>query len=206
MTLYFINKALCEQYSWLFSDNKQYQNYMFKFRVQMTDLFQVELNTKHHLFMRNVYHHLFQLGRIRRGSLEENKMVHKYFKALFNSANKPLDIFTSQILTTMVIFDKKMSDFFNTSATSGFNPTSLSTSASTHCSWNIVCEIPIDLVSQISAFHSPTAIANNFLSLIDNGSYTWHYSKRAAFDSSFPHYDAPLYTSLFAVYIVWRTV
>lgn len=85
--------------------------------------------------MRKVEHHLIHMGCLQRGSSEENEIVHKELKVLYNSTNKHLDSIASQILTTWIGVQDQISNFCDNSLD---NPSQTITSTlfqSAHTEW-----------------------------------------------------------------------
>lgn len=81
---------------------ERWQLYLFRFGVQMSDVFNVDVTTKMFLFMQYVPHHFVNLGWIRNSSSKENWMTHNQFKVLYNGANKHIDCIVAQRLTSWV--------------------------------------------------------------------------------------------------------
>lgn len=93
---------LCMCFSWTEIDIEQWQRLMFKCGSEMTTLFNIDVTTKMHRLMRHADHHLIHLGCIRRCSSEQNEMVHKEVKIIYNITNKHIDDIASLLLMTWV--------------------------------------------------------------------------------------------------------
>lgn len=73
---------------------------MFGFGVQMNQLFQVDVTTELHGFMRHVENHLIHLDCLRRGSWEGKEVVNRQLQVQYSSTNKHLDPISPQKLKT----------------------------------------------------------------------------------------------------------
>lgn len=185
------------------SNIRHLQEYMFRFVVEMSQLFQVDISTKRHRLMRHVEHDLIHMGCLQRRSSEKNEMVHKAFKVLYNSTNKFVDSIASQILTTCVEVQDQISNSYDISLGTPFQTITSTRFPSAHTEWTSLCVSAIAMVEKMSGFHCLAHIANQSLSLSENGLQTWNRLKRVVFDLSVPSYDCLLYISPFVCGVVY---
>lgn len=75
---------------------------MFRFGVQIKELFKFNVTTKMIRLMLHVHHHLVHLCFICRVSSEENEMVHKEFIILYNATNKHVNSTCQHIVTSWI--------------------------------------------------------------------------------------------------------
>lgn len=203
-----VSHVLCQYSKWTEQDIRRWQNYFFQFGLLMSRTFRVDVSTKLHRFMRHVDTHLVHLGCIRRGSSEENEMVHKEFKALYNFTIKHIATIASQILTNWVHCDQKFDD--NTDVDHSVSSDGLSSSdfeehpsftPSSFPSDNIITNT-IRLVSELSGTIPHTDTPSYIATVVHNGVQVWRKVKRLPFHPSVPNYENLLHKSAFARSVV----
>lgn len=102
LTFDVVNHLLCSICEWKLHYIELWHLYLFRFGVQVSDMFKVYITTKMKRLMRHVHNHLFHLRFIRRGSSEENEIAHKQFKIMYNVTKKQPDSIATQLLTSRV--------------------------------------------------------------------------------------------------------
>lgn len=130
----------------------------FAFGALLSQIFDIYITTKLHWLMHHVDHHLLSMGYLRHDSWEENEMLHKELKYLYNNTNKHVNSIVPQLLTIFVQKSPAPDETVNVHCDTGSSVDDNGTITTTIEHWAISSCHVINLVVHLSGHQSPTFI------------------------------------------------
>lgn len=192
-----VNAFLCSGAALSNAQLIHWQEFLFTFCKTMVSLFKVDVSTKLHRTMRHVIDHVTSMGCIRRGSSEENEMIHKEFKCLFTATNKRLEYMGPQLLNhwnNHTVLHGELLDYHSDSDDEN------STSDNDVINWNRWMQDKsnaISLIQTLSGSCLLTDMQSQLLCMSGCSAPSWRLLKRACIQPCSPHYNNLMHRSVF---------